>query len=80
MKTLKKINLKSVSDTLVDREMKNIVGGYDGSECKNPGNTKFQCECVDSVGVYVSCCPSRENAEASGKEWCASGVANCYQV
>ena len=27
MKSFKKINLKSVSDTLVDREMKNITGG-----------------------------------------------------
>ena len=30
MKSLKKINLKSVSDTLVDREMKNILGGGGG--------------------------------------------------
>ena len=64
---------------LTHPEMRFLVGGStgSGSKCKKAGNSKYYCECIDSVGAWSGCYPSLEDAIESGKKWCLYEEAEC---
>ena len=73
MKSLKKINLKSVFDTLGDREMKNIVGGY--GEGDYDGWVFFRCIGEGNEVYYAGIAESCEKVmdsicDPSDGVWC----------
>ena len=40
----------------------------------------YCCNCKNSIGRWTACYSSLSAAEADGVEWCASGVAECYEM
>jgi len=75
MKTLKKIHLKSVSESLSDKEMKLVVGGGSGSGSGSSSSNKC-IGCTDSLGTKdCKCYSSSTDAENhAGKDgwWCCN--------
>jgi len=67
MKVLKRLSLKNVSEYLSDKEMRNVVGGYDdGYGGSYDGDASHSMKCFnDTTSCWVSSCPgSRSDAEA----------------
>jgi len=67
MKTLKKIHLKGVSETLSERELKRVLGGYNNDD-----------RCID--GSERSCWIITCNNGDTFTTACAEGVVLCYDV
>jgi len=77
MRTVKKINMRSMPSFLSDKEMKSTTGGYgDGGD----GNAMFFCAHDSSEGVEETACVFYFNtAVAYCQVWAALGFACvCY--
>jgi natural product precursor len=70
---MKKINLKSISEVLSDKEMKNVLGGSGGSGI-------YRCCC--GMGSDVDCFypPVTSSVEANNYvfDHCPGGIGGCF--
>ena len=77
MRNVKKINMRSASLFLTNKEMRKITGGYDG------GSGNCSAKCKDGTAIAVDKCPtSLEEGESLCKENegynSCSGTSNCH--
>jgi len=73
MKNLKKINLKSASERLTNREMKSVTGGYQG-EGEDGVGKKLRCWCNGSAPNAFFYADSYEDADAR----CGDNGFGCF--
>ena len=68
MKTLKKINLKGISETLSEKELKNVLGGGGDGEI-----TCFKCGNGSASGYYNNTQTSMSSALEALADYCPGG-------